>query len=336
MRVEVVLVNYNGAELLPGVLDALARQTFRPFRITVVDNGSTDASVRALTDRPYVKLIALGENRGFAGGNNAAVRASDAEYVVLLNTDTLPEPGWLEALVRRADAEANTAVVWSAVHRPDGAGERDTTMSTINPLGYTFHNVAADDFIFYASGSAVLFKRHLIGEPFPDEFFMYYEDVYLSWKARICGYDVVRESSAGVLHFGSVTVKKHRRIGTEFYQVRNRLLNLLIFYETGTLRRLLALIVCETKLGFLARLVTPGRRATAVIDAVAWIVKHMRTVRRLRARIQAIRKTADADIVGLMTPAFWPGGPAGLKDTLDRAARLYFSVFGIPVGRRFR
>lgn len=97
----VVIVNWNGAKLLPACLDAVAAQRtpFR-FRTVVVDNGSSDESVALVRERyPAVLLVETGSNLGFAGGNNAALRSVTTPYVALLNNDAVPEPGWLAALL---------------------------------------------------------------------------------------------------------------------------------------------------------------------------------------------------------------------------------------------
>ena len=105
-RVAVVVVNWNGGDVLTRCLDALAGQTLAPARIIVVDNASTDGSVDRLEERHRrVEVIRLAGNVGFAAGNNLAVRtADDCDWVALLKPDAFPEPGWLEALLQaRAD-----------------------------------------------------------------------------------------------------------------------------------------------------------------------------------------------------------------------------------------
>ena len=101
MRVAVVIVNFNGGEVVERSLEALAAQTRAPDRTIVVDNASTDGSPDRIAERfPDVELIRLERNAGFAGGNNAGVRAADdCELVALLNPDAFPEPTWLERLL---------------------------------------------------------------------------------------------------------------------------------------------------------------------------------------------------------------------------------------------
>jgi glycosyltransferase involved in cell wall biosynthesis len=95
-RATVVVVNWNGAHLLPACLDALAKQDVDDFETWVADNASADGSVELLRrDYPWVRVIETGGNLGFAGGNNAALREVTTPYAVLLNNDAVPEPSWL-------------------------------------------------------------------------------------------------------------------------------------------------------------------------------------------------------------------------------------------------
>lgn len=114
----VVIVNFNGAALLDDCLGALAAQTLpaSQFQVWVVDNASTDASLRLLAERhPQVRVIRNTVNSGFAGGNNLALRQVETPYAVLLNTDTVADPGWLQALLAPLEADARVAVTTSKI-----------------------------------------------------------------------------------------------------------------------------------------------------------------------------------------------------------------------------
>lgn len=96
----VVVVNYNGAHLLPACLEGLRRQDTDDFETVVVDNASKDGSLELLArDYPEVRVIASEVNTGFAGGNNLALRRATTPYVVLLNNDAVPEPSWLRSVL---------------------------------------------------------------------------------------------------------------------------------------------------------------------------------------------------------------------------------------------
>jgi hypothetical protein len=107
-RVAVLILNYNGWRFLPTCLTALAATEYprELLDVVVIDNASHDDSVAQVRAQfPWVRVLALSRNLGFAGGNNAGIRATDAPYVVLLNNDTAVEPGWLMPLVAAAQAD---------------------------------------------------------------------------------------------------------------------------------------------------------------------------------------------------------------------------------------
>jgi GT2 family glycosyltransferase len=100
--VTVVVLNWNGAHLLPDCLGGLAGQDLPEGQVAVwvVDNASTDGSLELLArEFPWVRAIANPSNDGFAGGNNVALREVDTPFVALINNDARPEPDWLRRLL---------------------------------------------------------------------------------------------------------------------------------------------------------------------------------------------------------------------------------------------
>jgi glycosyltransferase involved in cell wall biosynthesis len=100
--VTVVVLNWNGAHLLPDCLVGLAGQDLPEGQVAVwvVDNASTDGSLELLArEFPWVRAIANPSNDGFAGGNNVALREVDTPFVALINNDARPEPDWLRRLL---------------------------------------------------------------------------------------------------------------------------------------------------------------------------------------------------------------------------------------------
>src|SRR5690242_411553 len=98
--VSIIIVNWNDAEWIVDCIRSLEGAAYGNQEIIVVDNGSTDDSVKRVRETfPFVRLIENGENLGFAKGNNVGIRASKGKYVVLLNADTTVAPNWLQAQV---------------------------------------------------------------------------------------------------------------------------------------------------------------------------------------------------------------------------------------------
>ena len=103
-NVSLIIVNWNGKDLVVDCLDALKEQTYSDVEIIVVDNGSDDGSVAILQKRNDIKLICLQKNKGFAGGNLEGLKVATGKHVALLNNDTIPDKNWLRELVIAMDA----------------------------------------------------------------------------------------------------------------------------------------------------------------------------------------------------------------------------------------
>ena len=121
--ISVVIVTWNGRHHLQTCLSSVAAQIAVRAETIVVDNGSTDGTAEFVRSQfPWVKLVALGENRGFAGGNNAGVREARGHLVAFLNNDTAADAGWLRALAAAVDEGDRFALVTSRIvymHDPD-------------------------------------------------------------------------------------------------------------------------------------------------------------------------------------------------------------------------
>jgi N-acetylglucosaminyl-diphospho-decaprenol L-rhamnosyltransferase len=216
--VSVIVVNYNGARWLPGCLDAIAAQAGAPsFETLVVDNGSTDDSIAlARTSYPTAQLVETGTNLGFTGGNNAGARVATGEWLAFLNNDTIVEPAWLAHLWDAALAHPDCALITSRIvflHDPstiDSAGDGYLRAGAAFKHG---HGAPADAFassreVFGACGGAFMIRRaafEALGG-FDERFFAVYEDVDLSYRARLRGLRVWYAADAVVRHAGSASL----------------------------------------------------------------------------------------------------------------------------------
>ena len=229
--VRVVVLNWNGLRWLDGCLSALRRQEGCAFEVVVVDNASTDGSVAFIRERfPECRVLALDSNSGFAGGNNAGAADATAPYLVFLNNDTEAEPGWLAALVRAADADPRVGLVTSHIVYLEHPGVVDSAGDGYLRCGGGFKQrhgqaidrQAADQEVFGACGAAFLIRRDLFERlgGFDEDYFMVYEDVDLSYRARLRGQRIVLAAGALVKHAGSASLG---RISSNavFYGQRN-------------------------------------------------------------------------------------------------------------------
>lgn len=209
-----VIPNRDGEAYLPRCLDAVGRLSPAPDEMLVVDDASTDGSVELLQQSyPWVRLIPSGPEgkpHGFAGAVNTGIRACRSDYVALLNNDTEVDPGWLGALVSALDAAPHAASCASRMYQADGTtinavGLKLTRDGTCQALG----DGQADDgafsrpcAIFGPSGGAALWRRtalEAIGL-FDEDFFAYYEDADLAFRARAAGWTALYAPDSRVIH----------------------------------------------------------------------------------------------------------------------------------------
>jgi|ERR1019366_4718678 GT2 family glycosyltransferase len=109
----IVIVNFNAGDNLRRCMAALFAQTKADFEVRIVDNASTDGSLRYVPDEDRFLVIHAGGNVGFAAGCNLGARDCAGPFVVFLNPDAFPEPGWLEALLRAAKSHPDAAMFGS-------------------------------------------------------------------------------------------------------------------------------------------------------------------------------------------------------------------------------
>ena len=215
--VSIVIVSWNGRHHLERCLTAVRAQRGVATETILVDNGSTDGTAAYVRAQfPWVRLVELAANAGFAGGNNAGVREARAPYVALLNNDTDADPEWLLRLRRGLDEAAGVALVTSRVVYMDDPDVVDSAGDGMTRAGGAFkrgHGGQAAGFtesceVFGVSGAACLMPTAVFRElgGFDEAFFASHEDVDLSYRARLRGYACRYVADAVVLHRGSATL----------------------------------------------------------------------------------------------------------------------------------
>jgi N-acetylglucosaminyl-diphospho-decaprenol L-rhamnosyltransferase len=211
----IIILNYNGKPWLAGCLEAIAAQRGAPpFETLVVDNGSSDGSAAFVHDGwPAVRVLETGSNLGFAEGNNAGARDARGDWLVFLNNDTAPDAGWLAALTAEAAAHPEYDLVTSRVVFMDDPSIVDSAGDGYFRAGGAFKHgygapaaaFAQSREVFGACGAAFMIRRSEFERlgGFDARFFMNFEDVDLSYRARLAGLRVWYAAPAVVRHAGS-------------------------------------------------------------------------------------------------------------------------------------
>ncbi|MFA4916390.1 MAG: glycosyltransferase family 2 protein [Syntrophales bacterium] len=214
--ITVIIVNYNGGDLLRKCLLHLHHQTCLPSKTLLIDNGSSDASADLTDEFTEVTVLRMGENLGFAAANNYALHECNTEFVALLNPDAFPEPDWLENLLTAANDHPELAAFGSRQlchENPDildGLGDnyhisglvwRDRHGAQQQEKDLIGHE------IFSPCAAAALYRRQALVDVggFDEDFFCYVEDVDLGFRLRLAGYKAMYVPNAVVQHASSAT-----------------------------------------------------------------------------------------------------------------------------------
>ena len=314
--VSVVVPNWNGLDFLADCVESLFAQSF-PARVIVVDNGSVDGSADVVCERfPQAVLIRHAENKGFAGGVNAGIRKAMADgdrYVALFNNDAVADPDWLAHLVDELDAHPDAGIATSKFvsmddDHFDSTGDMYTTWGIPFPRGrdepidHRFDDAVE---VFGGSGGASLYRVAMLAEIglFDEDFFAYYEDVDLSFRARLAGWRV-RYVPAAVAHHHIGGTSSRIKGFTTYHSMKN-LPWLLVKNAPGTVfgRILPRFVVAHTIFAIRAVFRGHGREVARGYLAMFSLLPKKTAQRR---QIQRARKATDADIWAALSPGMTP------------------------------
>ena len=213
----IVVPNWNGAHHLPTCLDSLRRQSYSNFEVIVVDNGSTDGSLELLErNYPEVTVVALPENRGFAGGVNAGIRQGQGEIVAVFNNDAEADPRWLEELAAALARHPEAGMATPKVLLFDRRDIINTTGDFYGVDGVPGNRGVwqrdegqfdREEYVFGAAGVAAAYRRAMLDEVglFDEDLFSFCEDVDLAWRAQLANWKCVYVPQAVVYHKLSAT-----------------------------------------------------------------------------------------------------------------------------------
>jgi GT2 family glycosyltransferase len=323
----VVVVSYNSEAELGPCLSSLLNQTLYQdgkLEIIVVDNASGDGSVSLVTRQfPEITLISLSENLGYTGGNNVGFSHARGRYVAVMNPDCVAHPNCFRELVGALEADQRSALATPKALLSYAPSTIDTCGLGIDASGYGAErghresSASHDTMEEVASvcGSCFAMRREVNEQldGFDRSFFLYVEELDLSLRARLLGYNVLFQPAAIVHH--DFTPASNPR--TFYYLERNRYQML---YKALTLHTLLCLApgLLLNELSVWAYALSKGRTyLSAKARANAWLLFHSRDLHRRRAKVQGTRRVPDHAILDVMSPRM---GLAKLQS--NRAARV--------------
>ena len=244
MKLSIVIICWNDLKVIIDCLKSVFEQTTNlEFEVIISDNGSSDGSPDCIRQLfPQARIVANGENLGFAKGNNAGINAARGEYVLILNPDTIIHDRALETLVAFADRHPEAGAFGCRVLNPDGSFQNPARpIPTVSGylicalylrwLGRLSPRFASDLYpgwegrserpIGFQSGCCILFRRDVLQQlnAFDDRFFFHFEESDLCYRIWQSGRSVLFCPAAEITHLGGQSVGRFPiRFALETYQ----------------------------------------------------------------------------------------------------------------------
>jgi GT2 family glycosyltransferase len=302
----VIVLTWNQMDLTIRCLESLLKQSYKDYEVILVDNGSDDGTPDAVKKKfgEKVKVVALPENRGFCGGNNAGVRecSKESKYVMLLNNDTIVPENLLSETVKSIKSRRNIGAVTVPVYTK--GMEKAAKESLEKRVSHTSNifldcitvfidkEVKNNNFVFFPCGTCFLYRKEIVELPFDEDYFIYAEENYFGALIRLMGYDVVFCRTTSIFHENSVVKKRSsRKLKRHFAYLgrRNRLLNQFLFFEGMTLLKISPLILFY----HIMESAWDAKNILARLKAYYYIIANIGKIREKRRRIRDMRKLRD-------------------------------------------
>ncbi|HEY4963514.1 MAG TPA: glycosyltransferase family 2 protein [Candidatus Saccharimonadales bacterium] len=319
-KVAVVVPNWNGMDSIKDCLDSLLGQTLE-HSLIVVENGSSDGSLAYLRENyPEVKIIVNQTNLGFAAGVNSGIKfaiENGAKFVALFNNDAVADKRWLEYLYKELEVNddvgiATCKLVSADNSHLDSTGDFYTNWGLPFPRGRGETDLNKYDKqteIFGASGGASLYRVSVLKEIglFDEDFFAYYEDVDISFRAQLAGWRVRFVPSAVAYHQIGATSGKIRGF-TTYHSMKN--LPLLLFKNVP--RKYFWTIAWRFKTAYIMfylRSITRGNGWSATKGLFRGYYLVIKKIGE-RKKIQSSKKVTDEYIWGMIVHDLPPNAKA--------------------------
>jgi GT2 family glycosyltransferase len=310
-KIAVMILNFNGKHLLEKCLNSVLKTNYPSFEVFVIDNSSTDDSVKFIKEHyPMVKIIAFDSNYGFCKAYNMAIASVGHPYIAFLNNDTEVDPGWLKELADSMFANKSVAIAGSKLLIFNNRSRLDHAGTVISPIGGGFkigflckdeEDFNHKSFSAAACGASMLVKsdvfRKLCG--LDELFYAYSEDLDLGWRSWLYGYEVLYVPQSIVYHMlgaswgssfdGSTSPKK------VFFIHRNMLITSIKNFD---FTNLFFALIFHFAFSFFKTLLYLRRRlprhSLSVMRVYYWVLLNVKTLVKKRRCIQKNRVVQDS------------------------------------------
>jgi len=246
-KLAIILVNWNSYELTNDTLQSLYQTSYQDYDIICVDNASSDESLNELRkNHSNIIILTCDQNTGFTGGNNKGMQYAvehEYAYTLLLNNDVAVESDFLEPLVQALDANENMGAVqpliyfhhdrtliwnagsnfnqWLGITKTIGYNKKDAQQK------YRYQNQHFVNKIDWITGCAFMVKTEVLKKVglLYDPFFIYYEDVDLSFRIKNAGYDLGYAPASVIYHIAGMSHKSTKKTAEGYISPKVHYLN---------------------------------------------------------------------------------------------------------------
>jgi len=300
MEVSIVIVNYNGKDLLKVILKSIAKLNYKNYEVIIVDNNSSDKS-REFIKKNYknAKLISNKENLGYSG-INSALKYCTGKYILFLNNDMEIDKGCVKELIKaiEKDDKIGMAAPRLVNYYNRKMKSNGTWVSRAFYNGHICSGKILKEIPYMGVG---LIRKSIVdrfGYLFDKDYFIYAEDMDLGLRLRLLGYEVVFAPDAVLYHMHAITTKKSSSYKMTFLMERNLLItylkilslkHILLFLPYVLSMRLIAIVKDILLFKF--------RNAFSRIKAILWVIFNFNLINKKRKKLQKMRKADDSFVL---------------------------------------
>jgi GT2 family glycosyltransferase len=317
IRASIIVVSYNALEKLVVCLRSALCILPSDCELIVIDNASSEGNADAIAAQfPEVTLVRSAVNLGFGAGANRAAARARGRFLAFLNPDTLVEPDWVELMIEGLERQARAGLATPKIVMVDAPEMINTCGCDVHLSGIAQCRGLLQPAAGYSrlarvgsiSGAAFVIRRELfeILGGFDEDMFLYVEDIDLSWRARLGGWETVYVPQSVVRHDYEFKLTR-RKI---FWQERNRYLMLLKTLRWPTLIAISPALLLTEVIAWGYVLLRDRKNAGNKPRAYAWVVRNWPRIMRGRKDNQELRAVSDREMLKATTFAldFQQGG----------------------------
>ncbi len=327
-EVSIVVLNFSGKEYLHNFLESVRKQSYKNFEVIVHDTLSTDGSLEMLEkEYPEVKVIHSDINYGVSKSFNLGAEHARGKYIATLANDLVLDKDWVKEMVNALKGDSNAAAAGCYINNKTGGYYKGEQCYGFyldllgNPL--TLHQ-PTPGYVFSSAG--VMYKKDIIEKAYDDEYAFSGDEIYIGWKVLLMGYKTVQVNKAKLFHVGRASRRATDFV--EFHGEKDKYLNLLIFYSTTTLLKLMPLIfahIAITLVTSVFRLKLHHR-----LKAYFWMLMHIRLIAQKRRDIQRLTKADEREVFKYISGKT-PYELGILIPVVNALVNLYCRLFRIPI-----